>query len=410
VQWELSAEQDAYQEAFRGWLSAEAPPAQVRQWLDAGDAGVFEAKFAAAGWAGVGLPEELGGQGGGLVELALTAEELARAAAPSAAWLATVLAAPALAGQPSLVTSALAGQTAALLLPAETPPDQPPPVSLATDSATSATSGADSTPSGAGGAASGAGGAASGAGGAASGASGALSGAGGAPRGAGRTPSGAGGTISGAVARVLAGDSAARFVVPAGDGLWLVEAADSGVQRVPRRLLDRSRSVADVTLHRVPALRLDADPAAFLAQAAARAAVLTAADCLGAMERMLDLAVDYSKQRHQFGVPIGSFQAVKHAAATMLVGVEAARSAVYFAAASVDAGDPQSLLHAAAVKAQVTAEGARAADSALTLHGAIGYTWEHDLQLFFKRAKLDEQLFGPPQAWNERIADGLALV
>jgi alkylation response protein AidB-like acyl-CoA dehydrogenase len=365
VQWELSAEQDAYQEAFRGWLSAEAPASRVRQWLDAGDAAVFEAKFAAAGWAGVGLPEDLGGQGGGLVELALTAEELARAAAPSAAWLATVLAAPALAGQPSLVTSALAGQTPALLLAAEAPPDQPPPLSLATDSTTS---GADGP------------------------------------------ASGAGGTISGAVARVLGGDTAAWFVAPAGAGLWLVEAAHPGVHRTSRRLLDRSRSVADVTLDRVPAQPLDTDPAAFLAQASARAAVLTAADCLGAMERMLDLAVDYSKQRHQFGVPIGSFQAVKHAAATMLVGVEAARSAVYFAAASVDAGGPQSLLHAAAVKAQVTAEGARAADSALTLHGAIGYTWEHDLHLFFKRAKLDEQLFGPPQAWNERIADGLALV
>src|SRR6202021_4112166 len=122
---------------------------------------------------------------------------------------------------------------------------------------------------------------------------------------------------------------------------------------------------------RVPAQWLDADPAAFLAQGSARAAVLTAADCLGAMERMLDLAVDYSKQRHQFGVPIGSFQAVKHAAATMLVGVEAARSAVYFGAASVGADGPQSLLHAAAVKAQVTAAGARVADNALTLHGAI---------------------------------------
>jgi alkylation response protein AidB-like acyl-CoA dehydrogenase len=358
VRWELSAEQEAYQEAFRGWLSAESPPAQVRQWLDAGDAAVFEAKFAAAGWAGVGLPEDLGGQGGGLVELALTAEELARAAAPSAAWLATVLAAPALAGQPSLVASALAGETPALLLPAEAPPDQPPPLPLAT----------------------------------------------------GNTTSGADDTMSGGVARVLAGDTAAWFVVPAGDGLWLVGADHPGVRRVARRLLDRSRSVADVTLDRVPAQRLDTDPAAFLAQASARAAVLTASDCLGAMERMLDLAVDYSKQRHQFGVPIGSFQAVKHAAATMLVGVEAARSAVYFAAASLDDGDPQSLLHAAAVKAQVTAEGARAADSALTLHGAIGYTWEHDLQLFFKRAKLDEQLFGPPAVWNERIADGLALV
>jgi alkylation response protein AidB-like acyl-CoA dehydrogenase len=62
------------------------------------------------------------------------------------------------------------------------------------------------------------------------------------------------------------------------------------------------------------------------------------------------------------------------------------------------------------VKAQVCAEGSRAADTALTVHGAIGYTWEHDLHLFYKRARLDEHLYGPPAAWNERIADRLALV
>src|SRR5262249_10252426 len=147
-----------------------------------------------------------------------------------------------------------------------------------------------------------------------------------------------------------------------------------------------------------------------LAGAAARAGVLVAADALGASARMLELAVEYGKQRHQFGRPIGSFQAVKHAAATMLVDVEAARSVVYFAAASVAGGDAAARLHAAAAKAQVTAAGARDADSALTLHGAIGYTWEHDLHLYYKRAKLDEQLCGNPDAWNELIADGLALV
>jgi alkylation response protein AidB-like acyl-CoA dehydrogenase len=101
---------------------------------------------------------------------------------------------------------------------------------------------------------------------------------------------------------------------------------------------------------------------------------------------------------------------VKHSAATILVDVEAARSAIYYAAASVDAGGPLTGLHAAAVKAQVTAAGVRAADAALTLHGAIGFTWEHDLHLFYKRAKLNEQLFGSPSRWNERIADGLDLL
>jgi alkylation response protein AidB-like acyl-CoA dehydrogenase len=128
---------------------------------------------------------------------------------------------------------------------------------------------------------------------------------------------------------------------------------------------------------------------------------------------MLALAVEYAGQRHQFGVPIGSFQAVKHAAATLLVGVEAARSVVPFAAASVDAPaetrHPLWLLHAAAAKSQVTATAAGAADTALTLHGAIGYTWEHDLQLFYKRAKLDAVLGGTPGAWDDVIADGLPL-
>jgi alkylation response protein AidB-like acyl-CoA dehydrogenase len=353
VEWNLSPEQDAYQEAFRGWLTNVAPSDVVRRWLDAGDAAAFEKLFADAGWAGVGLPAELGGQGGGLVELALTAEELARAAAPSAGWLATVLAVPvlALAGHRDIAELALAGQTAAYLMAAECVPDEAPPLSV------------DET-----------------------------------------------GAISGSVPRVLAGGTAVRFVVPVGRELRLVEAGAPEVTRTGRKLLDRSRAVADVRLDRAPSRRLElADPAGVLRQASARAAVLVAADSLGASGRMLDLAVAYSKQRHQFGVPIGSFQAVKHAAAMILVGVEAARSAVYFAAASVDADGPEAFLHAAAVKAQVTAEGARTADSALTLHGAIGYTWEYDLQLFFKRARLDEKLLGTPAQWNERIASGLAL-
>jgi alkylation response protein AidB-like acyl-CoA dehydrogenase len=355
VEWKLSAEQEAYQEAFRGWLSDVAPPRTVRRWLDEADAADFEARFAADGWAGVGLSEGLGGQGGGLIELALTAEELGRAAAPSAGWLTTVLAVPALRGEAGLAEAALAGEAAAFLASAEAVPDQVAP--LAAD---------------------------------------------------------AGGALTGTVPRVLAGDTAAWFVVPVGAGtaaeLRLVDASAPGVTRTRRHLLDRSRTAADVTLDRVPSARLAVDAAAVLAQLSAQAAVLVAADSLGATERMLDLAVEYSRQRRQFGVPIGSFQAVKHAAATIEVGIEAARSAVHFAAASVDAGDPQSLLHAAAVKAQVTAEGVRAAESALTVHGAIGYTWEYDLHLFFKRARLDRELYGAPGAWNERIADGLLLV
>ncbi|MDN5855507.1 MAG: acyl-CoA dehydrogenase, partial [Actinomycetia bacterium] len=90
--------------------------------------------------------------------------------------------------------------------------------------------------------------------------------------------------------------------------------------------------------------------------------------------------------------------------------VEAARSIVYLAAASVESAHEDAPLHAAAAKAQVCAAASAAADAALTLHGAIGYTWEHDLQIFYKRAKLDAELFGSPAAWNDRLADRLALV
>jgi alkylation response protein AidB-like acyl-CoA dehydrogenase len=355
VQWKLTEEQRAYQRALREWLAGVAPAQTVRAWLDADDASSFEARFVADGWSGVGLAESLGGQGGGAVELALTAEELARAAAPSAAWLATVLAVPALSGRPGLLADTFGGETAALLIPAETVPDTTG--GLAVD---------------------------------------------------------ASGAISGTVPRVLAGGTARRFVVPVRDGddltLRLVDGRGDGVRRIRRRLLDRTRSVADVTMDAAASEPLDVAAREVLRDAGARAAVLVAADSLGATARMLELAVDYSKQRYQFGVPIGSFQAVKHAAAMMLVDVEAARSVVYFSAASVEGGDPAARLHAAAAKAQVTAAGARDADSALTLHGAVGYTWEHDLHLYYKRTKLNEQLCGSPENWNEVIADGLALV
>jgi alkylation response protein AidB-like acyl-CoA dehydrogenase len=343
MEWKLSEEQETYQQTLRGWLADVAPTDVVRGWLEAGDPAPFAQRYAADGWPGVGVSEEQGGQGGGVVELALTAEELGRAAVPSAAWLATVLAVPALGAFPE--------DTAAWLLPAEDLPEAAHP-EVAVD---------------------------------------------------------AEGRVSGAVPRVLGGAEAGSFVLSAGDGsLRLVAAADCTV--TPRRLLDHSRSVADVSLDGVASTALEADARAALRRTTDLAGVLVAADALGAMERMLELSVEYSKQRHQFGVPIGSFQAVKHAAATIEVAVEAARSAVYFAAASVEAGLEDCTLHAAAVKAQVTAEASRAADTALTMHGAIGYTWEHDLHLYYKRARLDASLLGDPVRWNERIADGLALV
>lgn len=187
MRWELSQEQADFRSVLRDWLQERCPSPTLRGWLDSGDHSAFEQQFIAEGWFGVGSPEKVGGQGGGLVELALAAEELGRRAVPSSAWMGSML-----------------------------------------------------------------------------------------------------------------------------------------------------------------------------------AAVLAAADALGVSERMLEMTVEYSAQRHQFGVPIGSFQAVKHAAAQMLVHVESARSIAYLAAASVE--------------------------------------------LSYKRATLGRRLFGAPSSWNERIAEALHLV
>ncbi len=306
------------------------------------------------GWFSAGLPEQMGGQGGGLLELALTAEALGRHAAPSSAWTASVLAAPLL--PPEVVAELLDnGEFAAVAA------DSDFPLGL------HGTVRADER-----------------------------------------------GALSGRVSAVLGAERAARLVVPAegsdGVSLYLVRVGDAGLTVTPRRFLDPSRGAADVRFENVVAQRLDVDTPAALADARLRAAVLVSADALGAMERMLQLAVDYSRTRQQFGVPIGSFQAVKHAAATILVSTEAARSIAYYAAASVDLGLEECALHAAIAKAQVTRSAVQAADNALVMHGAIGYTWEHDLHLFYKRAKFDEKLFGSPEVWNERLARDLPLL
>lgn len=355
MRWDLAPEQEMFRDSLAEWLADRASTEAVRGWLDAGDATPFEQRTAADGWLGVGFSEEAGGQGGGLLELALAAEQLGYAAAPSTSWLASVLAGPALASRPEVLAAVLGqGEAAALAVPASRPPDVPGSI-VAKD-----------------------------------------------------------GRLHGAVPTVLGAGQARHLVVPVwADGectLFLTPGDDPAISRTGHRLLDRTRATADVSFTAAPAEPLDAEGHAVLAAAALRAAVLVAADSLGAADRMLRLAVDYSKQRTQFGSPIGSFQAVKHAAATMLVGVESSRSIAYFAAASVDQRGPDSAVHAAAAKAQVTATAEHIADSALTLHGAIGYTWEHDLQLFYKRAKLNAYLFGTPRVWNERLAAALPLV
>ncbi|TDB83829.1 acyl-CoA dehydrogenase, partial [Actinomadura sp. KC216] len=134
------------------------------------------------------------------------------------------------------------------------------------------------------------------------------------------------------------------------------------------------------------------------------AAVALAAEQLGGAQKTLDTTVEYAKVRRQFGRPIGSFQAVKHRCADMFVLVESARSAVLNAAAAADER-PDGLPAAAALaKAYCSDAFFHTAGEAIQLHGGIGFTWEHDAHLYFKRAQGSRQLFGAPGLHRKRLA------
>ena len=134
-----------------------------------------------------------------------------------------------------------------------------------------------------------------------------------------------------------------------------------------------------------------------------RGATFAAADLLGSASRALDLAVEHAKERVQFGRPIGSFQAVKHRCADMLVDVEGMRSTVYWAAWCIGAADPESHVAASTAKTWCTDASKRVMSSALQVHGGIGFTWEHDLHFFMKRAQLDQLAFGDAAAHRARL-------
>ena len=135
-----------------------------------------------------------------------------------------------------------------------------------------------------------------------------------------------------------------------------------------------------------------------------RGATATAAEILGASDRVLELSVEHAGTRVQFGKPIGSFQAVKHRCADMLVDVEGMRSTVYHAAWTLAARQPDASVAASTAKAWCADAGHRVTWSGLQVHGGIGFTWEHDLHLFMKRVQLDGVTFGDAQMHRRRLA------
>jgi alkylation response protein AidB-like acyl-CoA dehydrogenase len=214
-----------------------------------------------------------------------------------------------------------------------------------------------------------------------------------------------GGALRGTKNYVLDGHIADLVLVAArgedGVGVYAVEDAARLVrQALPT--LDQTRKLARIELDGVPARRVGGPEA--LARALDVAAVALAAEQLGGAQRTLDMTVEYAKVRHQFGRPIGSFQAIKHRCADMFVLVESARSAVLNAAAAADES-PEELPRAAALaKAYCSDAFFHTAGEAIQLHGGIGFTWEHPAHLYLKRAKSSAIGFGTAERHRAALA------
>jgi alkylation response protein AidB-like acyl-CoA dehydrogenase len=141
-----------------------------------------------------------------------------------------------------------------------------------------------------------------------------------------------------------------------------------------------------------------------VAAALDRALVAVSAELVGVCQRALDMTVSYVKERKQFGVPVGTFQAVHHSAAQMLIDTEGGRSATFYAAWAADAEPERLPIAAAMAKAWTSDAGRSVTGSAIQLHGGIGFTWEADVHWLYKRAQLDSALLGSAGAQRARIA------
>ncbi|MFJ7077735.1 acyl-CoA dehydrogenase family protein [Streptomyces sp. NPDC098781] len=383
----LTPEQDEIRRTLRELLHSRCGPRELRAAVDTPtghDPALWTALAEQLGLPGLALPESYGGVGCSATELALACEEMGRVLAPSPLLPTAVLAAPLIA---ALGTEA---QRAEVL----------PRLAAGTLTATLAVPGAALTTALA------------------------LTGTGrgewaGGGRAGGVQARGAGGDwrLYGQVDQVLDGHSAGLLVVAAHTGgfarsrtlLFLVAGDAAGVVRVRQTALDATRSQGRIQLRDVEGRLLGAedgrDVLAALASAGGTAAAALACEAVGAADRALERTVEYVRQREQFGRPIGSFQAVKHRLADVYVAVQAARSAAYYAAWAGPHGERVGgLALAQALEALriASAEG-------IQLHGGIGFTWEHEAHLYFKRAAGDELLFGPVHRLRAHAADTARL-
>jgi alkylation response protein AidB-like acyl-CoA dehydrogenase len=224
--------------------------------------------------------------------------------------------------------------------------------------------------------------------------------------------------LEGEHSSVLDGDVADEIAVVArveeGDGVGLFVVPEGAVVTKRVVALDASRPLAHlrfdavrVTPDRV--LGTPGDCAGALSRALERATVAAALECVGTCQSLFAMTLEHVKSRHQFGQPIGAFQAIQHKCADLFVQIEKARATAYFALMAVAEDDPRRSLATSMAKSAASDCQRRLCEDAIQIHGGMGYTWESDVQLFVKRAKTLDALFGTGRAHRRRIAEWLEI-
>ena len=226
--------------------------------------------------------------------------------------------------------------------------------------------------------------------------------------------SGAGWTLHGEKSFVVDGASADLLIVAARAPdltLFTLRASESGVARRALQTIDPTRKLAHIRFAgaRAEPLGEVGAGAGPLAATLDQGAALLANEQVGVAQKLLEMTVDYAKARVQFGRPIGSFQAIKHKCADMLLELELARSAAYTAAATADENPAELPATASLAKALVSDAALHIAAEAIQIHGGLGFTFEQDVHLFFKRAKASEVLLGDPTYHRELVAQRWGL-
>jgi len=192
------------------------------------------------------------------------------------------------------------------------------------------------------------------------------------------------------------------IIIVAKNGIYLADGKSGGIRTAPMRGMDLTRKLYSVQFDNTPAEKIGETSG--IARALDVATVALAAEMVGGMQRTLDLTVEYAKTRKQFGKPIGMFQAVQHHCADMYLETESARSAVYYAAWAVQENAPDAAAAVSVAKMYASDAGRTVGNRGIQVHGGMGFTWENDLHLYYRRAKASETALGDATFHREQIA------